>query len=297
MGSRDKQQRGGMLVWRETPRKETMMTRHKLASWLVAALCCCVLLVGCRNKSASAETGERSARAAKSIAQPSASHVAPPAAHSAHAHDAAHPPIDCPLRQQGIDPSHMKPFEDVEKYITFLERPDRARWQKPDEVVAALGLTGSETVVDLGAGSGYFAFRFAKALPKGRVIAADIEPEMIRHIHHKAMTEGVGNIEAKLIQPDGPSIPTDVDLVFVCDVLHHVSNRPAWLSQITAAMRSGARLALIEFTEGDLPQGPPAAMKIPRAELVKLVTDAGLVLADDRTRLLPYQTFLVFRKP
>jgi len=129
------------------------------------------------------------------------------------------------------------------------------------------------------------------------VIAADIEPEMIRHIHHKAMTEGVGNIEAKLIQPDGPSIPTDVDLVFVCDVLHHVSNRPAWLSQITAAMRSGARLALIEFTEGDLPQGPPAAMKIPRAELVKLVTDAGLVLADDRTRLLPYQTFLVFRKP
>ena len=191
----------------------------------------------------------------------------------------------------------MKPFEDVEKYISFLERPDRARWQKPDEVVSALGLKGSETVVDLGAGSGYFAFRFARALPKGRVIAADIEPEMIRHIHHRAMTEGVNNIEAKLIQPDAPSVPTDVDLVFICDVLHHVSNRPAWLSQVTGAMPSGARLALIEFKEGDLPEGPPAAVKIPRAKLVKLVTDAGLVLATEHAQLLPYQTFLVFKKP
>ena len=74
-----------------------------------------------------------------------------------------------------------------------------------------LGLEGNETVVDLGAGSGYFAFRFAKALPRGKVIAADIEPEMIRHIHHKAMTSGIPNIEATLIQPDAPSVPVDVD--------------------------------------------------------------------------------------
>ena len=69
-------------------------------------------------------------------------------------HDPSHPPIDCPLRKQGIDPSNMKPFEEVEKYINFLEREDRAIWQKPDEIVAALRLSGDETVVDLGAVSG-----------------------------------------------------------------------------------------------------------------------------------------------
>jgi len=49
------------------------------------------------------------------------------------------PPIECPLRRAGIDPTKLNPFEEVEKYIQFLERPDRAQWQEPDEVVKALG--------------------------------------------------------------------------------------------------------------------------------------------------------------
>jgi ubiquinone/menaquinone biosynthesis C-methylase UbiE len=191
----------------------------------------------------------------------------------------------------------MRPFEDVERYIAFLERADRAVWQKPDDVIAALGLQGTETVMDLGAGSGYFAFRFAKALPRGKVIAADIEPEMIRHIHHKAMTENVSNIEANVIQPTEPEVPDGVDLVFVCDVLHHVPNRPAWLAKVTGAMRSGARLVLVEFKEGDLPEGPPESVKISRDKLVALAIKAGLELAVEQVDLLPYQTFLVFLKP
>jgi SAM-dependent methyltransferase len=204
-------------------------------------------------------------------------------------HDPAHPPIDCPLRKQGIDPTHLRPFEDVEKYIAFLERADREAWQKPDEVVRALGLKGTETVFDLGAGSGYFSFRFAKALGAGRVIAADTEAEMVRHIHHRAMSEGVSNIEAKLIPSTDPGVSADADLVFVCDVLHHVADRPAWLAKLAGEMKSGARLVLIE--------GPPAAAKIPRAELVELATRAGFVLDAERKELLPYQVFLLFKKP
>jgi len=221
----------------------------------------------------------------------------PPGEAAQAVHDPAHPPIDCPLRKQGIDPGSLRPFEDVERYIAFLDRPDRDAWQKPDQVIAALGLTGTETVFDLGAGSGYFAFRFAKALPHGRIVAADIEPEMIRHIHHRAMSEGVENLEALLITPDAPAVPPGVDLVFICDVLHHVPDRKAWLSKIAGAMKPGARLALIEFKQGKLPQGPPEAVKIPRDEMVGLVEQAGLALSAERADLLPYQTFLVFSKP
>jgi ubiquinone/menaquinone biosynthesis C-methylase UbiE len=164
-------------------------------------------------------------------------------------------------------------------------------------VVKALGLSGGETVVDLGAGSGYFTFRLAKALPRGKVIAADTEAEMIRHIHHKAMTEGVRNVQALLIQPAEPQIPAEADLVFVCDVLHHVADRAAWLDKVAAEMKVGARLVLVEFKEGDLPEGPPESAKITRARMLELANKAGLTLASERADLLPYQTFLVFRKP
>jgi SAM-dependent methyltransferase len=212
--------------------------------------------------------------------------------------ESAHlPPIECPLHKAGIDPTKLQPFEKVEKYIQFLERPDRAKWQKPDEVVAALGLKGSETVVDLGAGSGYFTFRMARVLPKGKVVAIDCQPEMIRHIHHKAMSDGIANVEARIAKPDDPGIPPKADLVFVCDVLHHVANRSEWLKKLHAEMASGARLVLIEFRSGKLPEGPPAAVKIPKAKLISLLAEAGFTLQEDRADLLPYQEYLVFVKP
>ncbi len=244
---------------------------------------------------------------------PAAAAAAPPAAEGAAAegsseqsdepraaggaHDPELAPIDCPLRQQGIDPTQLRPFEDVESYIAFLDRADRATWQKPDAVIEALDLEGTETVVDLGAGSGYFTFRIADALPEGRVIALETEAEMVRHIHHKATAAEAQNIRAVLIEPTDPSVPADADLVFVCDVLHHVQGRQAWLRTVASSMPSGARLALMEFKEGDLPEGPPESVKIPRDQLVDMVTDVGLVLASERVDLLPYQTFLVFHKP
>ncbi len=207
------------------------------------------------------------------------------------------PPIDCPLQRAGVDPSKLKPFEEVEKYIAFLERPGRAQWQRPDAVIEALGLKGTETVADLGAGSGYFAFQLAKAVPRGQIIAIDSEAEMVRHVHRKAQTEGVKNLRAQLAQPEDPALPDGTDLVFVCDVLMHVKEKSAWLRALHAQMRPGARITLIDFKEGDLPEGPPESVKVPKAEILRLCTSAGFRLEEDRPSLLPYQEFLVFSRP
>jgi 2-polyprenyl-3-methyl-5-hydroxy-6-metoxy-1,4-benzoquinol methylase len=209
----------------------------------------------------------------------------------------ANPPVECPLRKQGINPHDLRPFADTQKYIDFLERSDRAAWQKPDAVIKELHLSGTEKIADVGAGSGYFTFRFARALPGGTVYAIDIEPEMLRHIHHKAMTEGVRNIEVIKSTPDGPNVPSGADLVFVCDVLHHVKEREAWLKKLSAQMKTGARLAVIEFKDGDLPEGPPAAVKIPKKKLIAMIAENNFKLERDNPDLLPYQTFLIFVKP
>jgi len=240
--------------------------------WLVC-LCGLAVAVGCKTES------QPAAGAGKLAAQ-----------------DHNMPGIDCPLRKAGVAPSQLRPFAEVEKYISFLDRPDRASWQKPDEVVAALGLQGNETVLDLGAGSGYFSFKLARAVPRGRVVAADLEPEMIRHIHHKAMVEEITNLSPMIIKADDPQVPGEADLVFVCDVLHHVQDRAGWLKKVASEMKPGARFVLIEFKEGKLPEGPPQAVKIPRKQLVELVSHAGLPFESEKVGLLPYQVFLVFRK-
>ncbi len=269
----------------------------------VTALAVALLAGGCRNKGSASGSANASARTA--VSAPMTSSVrsddklaanGPPLPSASPAHDPAHPPIDCPLHKLGVDPMHLRPFDDVEKYIAFLEKPERAVWQKPDDVVAALGLKGSETLIDVGAGSGYFTFRFAKALPQGKVIAVDTEAEMIRHIHHKVTSENIQNVQAVLIKPEDPQVTKDVDWVFICDVLHHVPDQPVWLRKISSAMKSGAKLAIIEFKEGKLPEGPPESAKIPRAQLVSLAKAAGLKLDGEKNEILPYQVFLVFTK-
>jgi len=59
---------------------------------------------------------------------------------------------------------------------------------------------------------------------------------MIRHLHHKAMTEVCANLQAVFAKPDDPGVPAEADLVFMCDVLHHIPDRPAWLAKLAAQM-------------------------------------------------------------
>ncbi len=248
---------------------------------LICLLMCVAMLSACNSTKNSESEADRQAATAKPAIMK---------------HDPAHPPIDCPLRKQGIDPSKLKPFEQMEAYINFLDQESRKAWQKPQEVVAALQLKGHERVLDLGAGSGYFSFPIAEKLPLGRLFAADVEPEMVRHIHHKAMTQGAKNIEVLLIDPEKPKLPEDIDIVFICDVLHHVKSPKDWLTGITAQLPPGAQMHIIEFKPGDLPSGPPESVKMAPEKLIEIAQSSGLRLEKRLDELLPYQNYYVFKK-
>jgi SAM-dependent methyltransferase len=204
--------------------------------------------------------------------------------------------VDCPLRDKGAAHKHKTPFGNSEKYIDFLEREDRITWQKPGAVVEALKLTGDETIADVGAGTGYFSLRFASALPRGRVYAIDVDPAMIHHIRHRAMANTIDNVEVILASPDDPKVPTDSEIVFICDVLHHVENKSRWLKNIHGAVQKGARLILIEYKEGDLPEGPPEWMKMSPQTVTAHALGAGFTHVSTDNDLLPYQTMFVFEK-
>ncbi|MBQ9815917.1 MAG: methyltransferase [Proteobacteria bacterium] len=240
---------------------------------------------------------QETAQPAQETAPANAEAQAPQAEHHAGmVHDPSNPPVDCPLRKQGLDPTQMKPFEQMEAYIQFLDREDRKIWQKPQEIVDQMQLKGSERVLDLGAGSGYFSFPISQKLTTGRLFAADVEPEMIRHIHHHAMLKGIQNIEVKLIDPQKPEIPENIDIVFMCDVMHHIASPVEWMSGIVNQLPAGAQFHIIEFKQGEIPNGPPESAKIAPEKLLEIAKSSGLELDHEVKDLLPYQIYYIFRK-
>jgi arsenite methyltransferase len=185
-------------------------------------------------------------------------------------------------------------FRDTEYWARAFEAPERAKWQKPDQVVSALNLKPGQTVVDIGAGTGYFTRRFARVVgPSGRAIGLDIEPGMIEYMHTDAKKLNLSNYQARLVKPDDPELaPRSADLIFFCDVLHYIDDRVAYLRKLEPALKPGGRVAVIDFKK-TAPLGPPAPMKIPVQEMIAQFNKAGYRVVNDH-QFLPYQYFLEF---
>ncbi len=200
--------------------------------------------------------------------------------------------------QASAPPAEMhQRHADAQAYIASLEDPARDAWQKPEEVLKALQLRPGETVADIGAGSGYFTLRLARAVgERGRVYAVDISPEMVRHLNRRLRDAGVRNVVTVLSEPADPLLPeSSVDRVLIVDTWHHVEDQPAYLERLKSVLRPGGEVIHIDFQKRELPVGPPVSMKIAREDLVKQMDAAGFRLAAEHT-FLPYQYFLVFAR-
>lgn len=185
-------------------------------------------------------------------------------------------------------------FDDAESWAARFEDPSRDEWQRPDEVLAALALAPDARVADIGAATGYFAVRLAKAVPGGAVYGVDIESSMVEYLARRATREGLSNLTAVLGAPDDARLPEAVDVVLVVNTYHHVSQRPAYFRRLLASLRPKGRLAIIDFTRAS-PKGPPAADKVPPEAIEDELKSAGYVL-QARHDFLPDQFFLIFGK-
>jgi len=188
-------------------------------------------------------------------------------------------------------------FDDVKEWVARFDDPARAEWQKPAEVVKALGLKAGQSVADIGAGTGYFNRFLSEAVgPSGKVYACDIEPGMVDHMKERAGSEKTPNVVPILALPADPKLEEgSVDVVFICDTYHHIDNRLDYFERLKKALRPGGRLAIVDFKPGDLPVGPPPEHKLAPDFVTGELAKIGwrIVSTPD---ILPYQYFLILAR-
>lgn len=188
---------------------------------------------------------------------------------------------------------HHHRFNDAQKWAQAFDDPARDAWQKPAEVIAALKLTPDATIADIGAGTGYFAVRLARAAPQGRVYAVDTEPDMVRYLGERAKRENLANINPVQAGDHEPKLPAPVDMAILVDVYHHVPQREKYFAALRSALKPGGQLVVIDFTL-DSPVGPPRKARIPPERVKAELAKAGYALAAEHG-FLPNQYFLIFR--
>jgi len=188
--------------------------------------------------------------------------------------------------------------KDLDGYIAAQEAPDRAAWQKPEQVLDALALRPGQIVCDIGAGPGYFALRAARRVgDKGRVFAVDVEPKILDALRARIEKTGVRNVTPVLAVAADPLLPPQsCDLVLIVDAYHHFPDRPHYLARLAALLRPGGRLANVDWRKEEKTGfGPPPEHRIAREEFLADAAKAGLRLVAEPT-FLPHQYFLVLAR-
>jgi len=182
--------------------------------------------------------------------------------------------------------------------IPWLDRPEREDEEHPTKVVDALDLKGGEVVADLGAGSGYFTFKLSpKVGEKGKVLAVDIQDEMIAELKKRAEKNNVTNVVTIQCTESDPKLPeAGVDIVLMVDVYHEIAFPYEVMSAIRKALKPGGRMVFVEYRKED-PKVPIKEIhKMSIEQLKKEMAVVGLV-HQKTVDTLPRQHIAIFEKP
>jgi ubiquinone/menaquinone biosynthesis C-methylase UbiE len=181
--------------------------------------------------------------------------------------------------------------------ISWLDRPQREEEEHPAEVIDALDLHGGEVVADLGAGSGYFTFRIAPKVGKtGKVLAVDIQDEMIETLQQRIIAQKVTNVETVKASERDPHLPANnVDVVLLVDVYHELAYPFEVMTAVRKALKPKGRVVFVEYRKEDPKVRIKELHKMSVQQLEKELKAAGFARLQT-VETLPLQHIVVFGK-
>lgn len=176
-----------------------------------------------------------------------------------------------------------------------VDDPERDSWQKPDDVIKSFDLPPHSTIVEIGAGTGYFTTRLAHSFSEGKVIAFEASLKMVMYL--KLLMEGMklDNVDVRLSRErDKPCLEEDADLILCVDVYHHLIDRVAYFARLKRRLKHGRRLVIVD-RPADFAAGSPPSHFVSAETVKKELSEAGCELVDELDFLLPQQYYLAFR--
>ena len=177
----------------------------------------------------------------------------------------------------------------------WLIRETRDGEENPRKLLKALDVKPGQTVCDLGCGNGFYTLQLAKLVGKhGRVLAVDIQPEMLALLKQRAEKAGIDNIEPILGIPGDPKLPKgEVDLILLVDVYHEFSYPEQMLRAMRDSLKPNGRIALAEFRMEDPTVPIKLLHKMSKQQILKEFSPNGLKLVGEYDEL-PWQHLMFF---
>ncbi|MBV1859085.1 MAG: methyltransferase domain-containing protein [Nannocystaceae bacterium] len=189
---------------------------------------------------------------------------------------------------------------DAEGWEKRFERKGREVHDRQAAVLEALQIEPGSTAADVGVGSGLYTLAFADAVGQtGTVFAVDVQDYFLKHVQDRAKEAGVDNITfVKAEQRSANLDESTVDIIFMCDVFHHVEYPRTYLASLYAALKPGGRLAVIDFIaeEGKSKKWVLEHVRASPAEFRAEFEATGFVF-ERAPDLLEENFFHLYRKP
>jgi ubiquinone/menaquinone biosynthesis C-methylase UbiE len=197
-------------------------------------------------------------------------------------------------QQPPASPSHGRLFPPID--LGLLESPDRAAWQKPEQIMDVLHVADGSKVADIGAGAGWFTIHLARRVgPNGVVYSQDVQREMLEAIKRRVQREGLQNVQTTRGEGSNPNLPVaGLDAIVVVDAYQEVEDRVTFLQNLARALKPNGLIGVVNWKPGRGGPGPPENARVDKVSVTADVRAARLRIVDEET--LPYQYMLVLAK-
>jgi len=180
--------------------------------------------------------------------------------------------------------------------LAKLNDPKRLEILNPEVIWAKADLRDPKVLVDIGAGTGFFALPFSKKLKAGKVYACDISDDMLTWMENNLPMESRGVIIPLKMEERSVPLPDGIaDLIYMINLHHELDDQVMVIKESLRLLKDGGKLMIIDWKKEDTPEGPPLAIRVTDETIERQMLACGFTKIKKHA-VLQYHNFLIGEK-